>query len=108
VRFFRERKISRISKNPQKCSVFNETQDLSFFCRGDFNRGVVLPIFTFVCLLSWPQALFGKVQLASVFSLLFSFRNDRALIFQLFPGHFQLDQAICGPKLTEIGVLGAI
>ena len=48
------------SKIPQKCSVFNETQDLSFFFDGRFNRGVVFSIFTFVCLLSWPQAFFFK------------------------------------------------
>ena len=55
------------SKIPQKCSVFNETQELSFFRRGDFNRAVVFSIFTFVCLLSWPQAFFCKTQLSSIF-----------------------------------------
>ena len=53
-----EEKKCIFSKIPQKCSVFNETQDLSFFRPGDFNRAVVFSSFTFVCLLSWPQAFF--------------------------------------------------
>ena len=39
-------------------SVFNETQDLSFFFKVVLNRGVVFSVFRFVCLLGWPQADF--------------------------------------------------
>ena len=59
-----------LSKISQKCSVVNKTRDLGFFCRGDFNHAVVFSIFLFLCLLSWTQALFCKVQLSSIFSLL--------------------------------------
>ena len=45
---------------PQFWSVFNETQDLSFFFKVMKNRGVVFPFFMFVCLLGWPQAFFFK------------------------------------------------
>ena len=45
---------------PQFWSVFNETQDLSFFFKVILNRGVVFPFFMFVCLLGWPQAFFFK------------------------------------------------
>ena len=50
-------------------SVFNETQDLSFFFKVILNRGVVFSVFRFVCLLGWPQALFCKTQLSSLLSL---------------------------------------
>ena len=96
------------SKIPQKCSVFNETQELSFFRRGDFNRAVVFSIFTFVCLLSWPQAFFCKTQLSSIFSTAVASEMTAHWFPNFFSGHFQLNQAICGPKLTEKGILGAI
>ena len=52
---------------PQFWSVFNETQDLSFFFKVMKNRGVVFSVFRFVCLLSWPQASF--LQNSAFFSL---------------------------------------
>ena len=89
MRFFRERKISKISENPQKCSVFNETQDLSFFCRGDFNRGVVLPIFTFVCL--FVKLAAGPFwQSSACFSLFTTFQLPKwpGIDFPTFPWSF--------------------
>ena len=70
-------------------SVFNETQDLSFFFKVIFNRGVVFSVFRFVCLLGWPQADFfqktakmHRFQRNSGFKLLFqSYFQPRGRFF---------------------------
>ena len=70
-------------------SVFNETQDLSFFFKVIFNRGVVFSVFRFVCLLGWPQADFFqktakmlRFQRNSGFKLLFqSYFQPRGRFF---------------------------
>ena len=70
-------------------SVFNETRDLSFFFKVVLNRGVVFPFFTFVCLLSWPQACFCKTQLSSVFLHYFHSPVKRTINLVIFSSNFQ-------------------
>ena len=98
---------------PQFWSVFNETQDLSFFFKVMKNRGVVFSVFRFVCLLGWPQALFCKTQLSSVFLHYFHSPVKRTInlvifFFSNFQGFtflpWQKVGGICWKslKLTEI------
>ena len=70
-------------------SVFNETQDLSFFFKVILNRGVVFSVFRFVCLLGWPQALFCKTQLSSVFLHYFHSPVKRTINLVIFSSNFQ-------------------